>query len=723
MRHTTFKKRFEQIFTEQRLMYELSRIKPPPPNFETIRKELREGSFFDIAPKTVFFIPKKDGTYREIAPPKVKTKIIQKILATEFSATFRFSDRNYAFRKGKSPYKAIKRVQDTLRRFHCIAKADIENFFDTIDHHILIDKLHRIIEDKRIVELIAYYLSKGVLRKGHWVDKTEGIYQGDVLSPILSNIYMNDFDLYMEKRGLMHIRYADDLLFFGKSKEEAANARTEAENYLRHKLKLRFNAKKSYTSDVEDGFEYLGIYIKQERISIDTERLAKKIDKLKNQTSKLSLQKTIEKLNEKTTGFLNYYAKLIDDTSQIRMLQQTLEEILVEKIIISKEKNKVSSKRQFKELLHQVKTYVPVVMHRWTDSLIEEAYERIRLKRPLHSARKKANEEKRLYLQRQIKASEIVVTEPGSFLGFVRGKIKLKIKGKIVTEAPINRIRRILLLTKQCSISAYLIYECAKRKIDIDFINNATPYALLTYHQHVMPQVHLAQLKAHFSPRSLMYAREIVHTKSRNQINLIKYFNRRRKDSYLQEKIESMLKLHYKVKSASDKKALMGLEGNISSHYWNAFGYLSGEKDFVRTHKDSVNTLNQALNYGYAILYNRVRSALIHEGLNLYYPFLHVMQPNKPTLVFDMVEDFRQPVVDREILSILGRNQKLLQTNGRLSKDTVKLLIQNIQERLATPTPSRYGKTPLYHIIRFQMNHLKRTLLDATTYKGFVNKY
>jgi CRISPR-associated protein Cas1 len=184
-----------------------------------------------------------------------------------------------------------------------------------------------------------------------------------------------------------------------------------------------------------------------------------------------------------------------------------------------------------------------------------------------------------------------------------------------------------------------------------------------------------------------------------------------------------MQKLYLRIKTAKEKKSLMGIEGSISVQYWAAFGEVLGIDDFIRTHQNSKDELNQALNYGYAILYNRVQSALIHEGLNLYYPLYHSVQSNKPTLVYDMVEAFRQPVVDREILALLNRGQTLTQSNGRLSKDSIKLIVQNIQERLATPAPSRYGKSPLYNIIGFQMNHFKRSLLDGTTYKGFVNKY
>ncbi len=290
-------------------------------------------------------------------------------------------------------------------------------------------------------------------------------------------------------------------------------------------------------------------------------------------------------------------------------------------------------------------------------------------------------------------------------------------------EAPVNRIKRILLLNKQSSLSTYLVYECAKRKIDIDFIDRATPYAMLTYHHHISPAVHMAQLKNYFSPRGLVYAKEVVHTKSRNQINLMKYLNRRRKNTIIQDKIANMQHIHQKIKTAKDKKSLMGIEGSISAQYWAAFAEVLGIEGFVRTHQNSKDEINQALNYGYAILYNRVQSALIHEGLNLYYPLYHSVQSNKPTLVYDMVEAFRQPVVDREILALLNRGQKITQSNGRLSKASIKLIVQNIQERLATPAPSRYGKSPLYNIIEFQMNHLKRSLLDRATYKGFVNKY
>jgi len=211
MKYSSFSKSFDEVFTTPRLLYELSQLKPAPADKERVQKEVREGKFFDIEPKQSFFIPKSDGTYREVTLSSTKTKIIQKVLSLELGHHLKFSDRSYAFRKGKSPYKAIMRVRDSLKRYNHIAKADIQSFFDSIDHAILIKKLRKVIHDKRIVELIAYYISKGSLHKNHWVDKSEGVYQGDVLSPLLSNIYLNDFDYYIKEQGVMHVRYSDDI--------------------------------------------------------------------------------------------------------------------------------------------------------------------------------------------------------------------------------------------------------------------------------------------------------------------------------------------------------------------------------------------------------------------------------------------------------------------------------------------------------------------------------
>ena len=275
-----------------------------------------------------------------------------------------------------------------------------------------------------------------------------------------------------------------------------------------------------------------------------------------------------------------------------------------------------------------------------------------------------------------------------------------------------------------------MIYECSKRKIDIDFIDKLTPYAILTYYQSINNTLHLKQLKLINSSKALAISKEIVQTKSKNQINLLKYFSRYKKTADIDEyekiktKIDKMNEIYKKIRIAKDKKSLMGYEGIISSHYWIGVRIIIGDNSFQRVTKSAKDEINQALNYGYAIIYNKVQSALIHTGVNIYHSIFHKDQPNKPTLVYDLVEEFRQPIVDREIISILNRGTKFKKSKQLLTEETTKTITQHIQKRLATLSKSRYGKMQIKDIITQQASLLKRVIeTEEIKYKGFVARF
>lgn len=212
-------------------------------------------------------------------------------------------------------------------------------------------------------------------------------------------------------------------------------------------------------SDIDRGFEYLGISFVGSSMRMDGTRLTKKIEKLKKETEKLSIEESVTKLNQKIVGFKNYYEKIIDDYSQMQRLQNALDEIIIQKIIQAKTSKKVNNKTELRAILIDLKSYDEVNHKRWIEELISQAYQELALQTPLITAQKRVASEKSSYLQQQIKSSEIVVSEVGAFLGFSQGKIKVKVKGKVVLEAPINRIKRILLLNKQSSLSSYLIKD------------------------------------------------------------------------------------------------------------------------------------------------------------------------------------------------------------------------------------------------------------------------
>jgi len=216
----------------------------------------------------------------------------------------------------------------------------------------------------------------------------------------------------------------------------------------------------------------------------------------------------------------------------------------------------------------------------------------------------------------------------------------------------------------------------------------------------------------------------------KNQINLIKYASRYTAKTdveafkKLEKAIGQMEGIYKKLNRAKNVPMLMGYEGSLSLLYWYSFGILIDNPNFKRETFNAPDEINQALNYGYAFIYHRVQSALLKTGLNIYHSFLHSAQSNKPTLVFDMVEPFRQLVVDREIISILNRGTKIRSNKGRLSKKSLKVITQNIQERLATPTKWRKGKYKIETIIEEQALELSHVIKGIKPkFKGFVGRF
>jgi len=733
-----YNKKLEQIFTQDRLLDSLENYQKAKDHDAVLsliksnkfEKNLIDGFIPD--PVVGFSIEKSNHEKRQLALSATSSKVVQKILAQELEHLIKFSDKSYAFRKNKGTLKAIKRTKDYLHKNFWIAKADINDFFDTINQETLIQKLDKLIEDKRVIRLISIFLSNGMLKNKKWVDKQAGIYQGDNLSPLLSNIYLHDFDTFLESKHVSFVRFADDMVFFAKHRNEVIKILDMAEGYL-NSISLSFGKDKSYISNKKEGFEYLGLRFRGQSIKMDNSRLMKKISKLSQKTKTKSLERTIEIINEHVDGIRRYYIKILTDKSQFELLEQNIYRILISKIKEAKKSKKINKKSIFKKLLFDLKSYTQETKEskeHIIESLITKAYEMIALEDPLKSAKKEISKNKTDFLKQQIKHSELILSKYGLYAGITKGKVIVKEYGKIVKQLPLNALTRIIIMSPSINLSSMLIYQCSKRKIDIDFIYHNEPYAMITYYKHISYDLHIKQLETKASPKGIAIAKAFIRAKSKNQINLIKYYSRYRENTdnkeflKLEEKLEKMEILHKKIPKAKTKEQLMGYEGNISMLYWSAFGILIDDESFTRVTYNAPDPINQAINYGYGFLYNRVQSALISTGLNLYHSFLHTEQSNKPTLVYDIIEEFRQPTVDREIISILNRGTKIKSSKGRLTKESIKVITQNIQERLITPTKWRKGKYKITSIIDEQVLSLSHVIIQKDKrYKGFIARF
>jgi len=205
-------------------------------------------------------IPKDGGKTRQLGIPTVVDRVIQQSIAQVLGLVYepKFSDGSYGFRPGRSAHQALRRAQEIINDGYkyCI-DLDLEKFFDTVNQSKLVQLLSDTIKDGRVVSLIHKYLRAGVMI-GHKFEETEqGVPQGGPLSPILSNIMLNELDRELERRGLPFVRYADDCVIFCRSPRAAERVCESISRYIEKKLFLKVNREKTHVGSV-NGQKYLG---------------------------------------------------------------------------------------------------------------------------------------------------------------------------------------------------------------------------------------------------------------------------------------------------------------------------------------------------------------------------------------------------------------------------------------------------------------------------------
>jgi RNA-directed DNA polymerase len=212
-----------------------------------IRKELLEGRYEPKAVRRVV-IPKTDGGERLLGIPTVIDRLIQQAIHQVISPLFEkgFSESSYGYRPGKSAQQAVERARQYVskgRRW--VVDIDLEKFFDRVNHDILMDRVECKVKDERITKLIRCYLQAGIMEGGLTTASTEGTPQGGPLSPLLSNILLDDLDKELERRGSSFCRYADDCNIYVYSQRAGGRVKASITKYLLETLKLKVNEKKS----------------------------------------------------------------------------------------------------------------------------------------------------------------------------------------------------------------------------------------------------------------------------------------------------------------------------------------------------------------------------------------------------------------------------------------------------------------------------------------------
>ena len=205
-------------------------------------------------------IPKDNGKTRKLGIPTLVDRVIQQSIAQVLTPLYepQFSDGSYGFRPNRGAQDALKKAQSYLNDgYEYAVGIDLERFFDTVNQSYLIELLSHTIKDGRVISLIHKYLYAGVMIDGVYHPTTEGTPQGGPLSPLLSNIVLNELDKELERRGHPFVRYADDSLIFCKSKRGAERVCEGLTHYIEKKLHLKVNREKTEVGYIQ-GMKYLG---------------------------------------------------------------------------------------------------------------------------------------------------------------------------------------------------------------------------------------------------------------------------------------------------------------------------------------------------------------------------------------------------------------------------------------------------------------------------------
>ena len=297
-------------------------------NWEQIKTRLLEGTYKPKAVRRVE-IPKPDGSgIRLLGIPTVLDRMIQQAIAQILNGVFDhgFSESSYGFRKGRSAHDAIKAAQEYMSEgYGWVVDIDLEKFFDRVNHDKLMSLIARKVSDKRLLKLIRRYLESGVMINGLEVITEDGVPQGGPLSPLLSNIMLDELDKELEARGHKFVRYADDCNIYVKSKRAGERVYQSVKEFLETKLKLKINEGKSAV-DRPEKRRFLGFsfYRKkgEPRIRIHERsyrRLKEKVRRVTNRNWGVSMEYRLKKLAEITNGWLNYFG-IADGKSRLEDL-------------------------------------------------------------------------------------------------------------------------------------------------------------------------------------------------------------------------------------------------------------------------------------------------------------------------------------------------------------------------------------------------------------------
>jgi group II intron reverse transcriptase/maturase len=295
-------------------------------NQESLIQSIRDGKYRPNPVRRVEIPKEEKGKVRKLGIPTVVDRVIQQAITQVLTPIFekQFSDNSYGFRPKRSAHDAMKRcLENADKGYKYVIDMDLEKYFDTVNQSKLIEVVSRTIKDGRVISLIHKFLKAGVVERHTFKETGVGVPQGGPLSPLLSNIMLNELDKELEKRCHKFVRYADDMVIFCKSKKSGERTLHNILPYIEKKLFLKVNKEKTVVAYVGK-VKFLGFSFYKHRsgmrLRVHPKAIAKMKSKIKEYTARSNgwgNEYRIDKLKRYIRGWINYY-KVADMKSMLK---------------------------------------------------------------------------------------------------------------------------------------------------------------------------------------------------------------------------------------------------------------------------------------------------------------------------------------------------------------------------------------------------------------------
>ena len=729
--------------------------------------ELTEGRYHCRALRTTR-IPKSDGDYRVLKVACVRDRVVQAACLHLIEPLFevRFSAASFAYRPGRGAHHAVAMVRSAIRcRKHWAIVADIKKCFDSLDHEVILRLLSDVIGDRDLLQLIRQWLAADVIDFMDVIPSELGAPQGEAISPLLANIYLDPMDKEFERAGITFVRYADDYVVLCDSEAETQAALRLMTEFLQGVLRLALKPAKTHYCRVEEGIDFLGfrigvadVCIPQEKLAATRQVLESLMDNMANSnTTPAEKYNALLGLNARVRGFRNYFS--IDNApsihTQLLELDDAIDASATTRFAATVGMDAAWQARDrfvpaSQDFARQIQTSAEVALltgayptnrseHRIRSGLSNQFA-------VLPSGTKVPDAVVDATLlgtadSKQLEDTDVLVIDgrlhvmtSGCYVTVNGDDLVVKKRKHEVSRMPITDLSMVYLEGKGIAVSADLTMRLCDNDVPVVFTPLiGVPAAIAQPVQSTRANIRQQQVLRRNDPDILKMGLRMLAAKVANQASVLKYFARyrKRKDDAVYASLTSSADEirviaetldGFDPTTAGARASAMGQEGRAAAKYWGAFANLvPAELAFPGRHTRHANDcVNSAINYTYGILYGEIWRAVIRNGLDPYFGIMHGTERDQGSLVFDLIEEYRAPFGDRLVLGMLGRGFELvLDKDGRIKAACRRKLVQAFHKLWHRELRWRGKLRSAADILELQVSSIKNSFLGKDEYRPF----